>query len=123
MKVNMKKNKFNQLCVWPGVVLEDEDGKQLPIQEFVDFCKESFGVRVEFKCDIKTNPDLDNNGRIVEGTGGRNDVLFYIHDDDVSMFAVPRLHAGIRWWEDVVSYNDGSNLYPPEFIKNNPPQW
>jgi hypothetical protein len=38
-------------------------------------------------------------------------------------FAVPRLSLGIRWWEDVIKYNDNSHLYPLEFIEANPPKW
>jgi hypothetical protein len=30
---------------------------------------------------------------------------------------------GIRWWEDVIVYNDNSHLYPEEFIQENPPTW
>jgi hypothetical protein len=49
--------------------------------------------------------------------------MFYVHDEDVSGFAVPRLSMGIRWWEDVIKYNDNSHLYPTEFIEQHPPKW
>ena len=109
---------FNQLCVWPGTLLEANQ-----VEEFTSFFKEEMGVRVQFKTVIFTNPDLDGSGQPVEDTGGRSDLFFYIHDEDVTKFAVPRLEMGIRWWEDVIKYNDNSHLYPAEFIQENPPTW
>jgi len=109
--------------VWPGVDLIDGDGVTTTPKEVEGFLKDSFDIRVKFKCEVKTNPDLDDDGNPVEDTGGRNDLFFYIHDDDISKFAIPRIHAGIRWWEDVIKYNDNSFLYSEEFITANPPQW
>ena len=112
-----KENAFTQLCVWPGTVLGDSG-----IKELVDFFLDEMGVRVQYHTEIKTLPDIEN-GEEVEGTGGRNDLFFFIHNDDVDKFALPRLQMGIRWWEDVVSYNDNSHLYTDEFIKANPINW
>ena len=111
-------NPFNQLCVWPGTLLEENQ-----IQDFVNFFQEDLGVRVEYKTTLLTKPDLDDRGRAVPETGGRHDVFFYVHDEDVMKFATQRLGFGIRWWEDVIKYNDNSHLYPQEFIEANPPQW
>ena len=80
-------------------------------------------VRVKYKTEVLTNPDLDENGNEVPETGGRNDLFFYIHDDDIGKFAVPRLSMCIRWYEDVVSYNDGAYLYPESFLEENPITW
>jgi hypothetical protein len=55
--------------------------------------------------------------------GGRCDILFYIHDEDIRKFALPRLSLGIRWWEDVVKYNDGAYLYSEEILKKYPVTW
>ena len=109
---------FKQLCVWPATLLEENQ-----IQDFVNFFQEDLGVRVEYKTTLITKPDVDERGRVVPDTGGRHDVLFYVHDEDVEKFAVPRLSMGIRWWEDVIKHNDNSHLYPQEFIEANPPQW
>jgi hypothetical protein len=111
-------NPFNQLCVWPATLLEENQ-----IQDFVNFFQEDMGVRVEYKTTLLTNPDLDAKGNPEPDTGGRHDVFFYIHDEDAMKFAVPRLSLGIRWWEDVIKYNDNSHLYPQEFIEANPPKW
>jgi hypothetical protein len=111
-------NKFTQLCVWPGTDLGDTSPT-----EFVEFFKEN-GYRVKFDSVQITNPDLDENKEPVPDTGGRSDIFFYIHDDDTARFAVPRLSMGIRWWEDVISYNKGNeHLYTKEFIDSHPVTW
>ena len=113
------KNPFNQLCVWPGTLMEANQA-----EDFVNFFQEEMGVRVQFKTVLFTNPDLDERSRPIAATGGRSDVFFYIHDEDITKFAVPRLGLGIRWWEDVIHYNEGNeHLYPQEFIQENPPTW
>ena len=110
--------KYNQLCVWPATVVGKDDVKSLE-----DFFKDEMDVRVKYKTEVLTNPDLDGNGNEVPDTGGRNDLFFYVHDDDIGKFAVPRLSMGIRWYEDVVSYNDGAYLYPESFLEENPITW
>lgn len=118
-------SEFSQLCVWPAVMLVEEGqeiSREEAVKAFESFMKDEFGVRIKFDTEVKTLPDVIE-GREVEGTGGRNDLLFYVHDEDISMFAVPRLKAGIRWWEDVVKYNDNAHLYTEEFRKTRPCQW
>jgi cold shock CspA family protein len=107
----MENNNFTQLCVWQGVVL---DG--FTIQEFENWMFDNFTTRIKYETEIKTLPDLDEKGNHISETGGRNDVFFFVHAEDISRFAVPRLQAGIRWWEDVVKYNNGSHLYPKEIL-------
>lgn len=97
MKTNIiKKDNFNQVCVWPSTIVSECD-----VQKFEEFFKEMFEVRVQFLEEYKTQPD-----RIdficVYGTGGRSDVLFAIHDEDVSKFVTTRLSYGIRWLEDAL---------------------
>lgn len=106
-------NKFNQLCIWQGTVLGDT-----PIEEFEQFFKNKFNARVKFCEEVITN----GNAFLGE-EGGRNDVLFYIHDDDISHFALRRFEIGIRWWEDVVSYNNGSYLYDQEVLDKYAVKW
>ena len=111
---------FNQLCVWPGVIVGSTPQEQ---EELVNFMKNEMGVRVKYHTEVETLPDLDSSGIAIPETGVRNDLFFFVHDEDVPKFAVPRLQLGIRWWEDVIVYNDNSNLYTPEFIQANPPKW
>jgi hypothetical protein len=112
-------NDFTQLCVWPATIVGEDK-----VQEFEGWLQSEFGVRGKYKCELKTNSSLDPNGFPIPETGGRNDAFFYIHQDDINKFAVARLSYGIRWWEDVIKYNDTStNLYPAEFVKENQPTW
>ena len=66
---------------------------------------------------------LDKNGNAEPDTGGRNDAFFYVHSEDIGGFAIKRLQMGIRWWEDVIKYNDNSHLYTQEFLDTYPPTW
>ena len=112
-------NNFTQLCVWPGVLLGDSS-----IEEFESFFMSELGVRIKYHTEVETLPDLDERGNPVPDTGGRNDIFFFVHSDDIAKFAMPRLEMRIRWWEDVIKYNDSSkHLYPPEFIEANPVTW
>jgi hypothetical protein len=112
-------NSFTQLCVWPAVILGDSS-----IEEFESFFESELGVRIKYHTEVETLPDLDEKGNPVPDTGGRNDIFFFVHSDDIVKFAVPRLEMGIRWWEDVIKYNDNSkHLYTPEFIEANPVTW
>ena len=93
------KGKFNQLCVWPGVVVGDSKKVQ---EDFVKFFRDELGVTIKYETEVKTLPDET-------GPGGRNDLFFYIADDDIMKFSVPRLSMGIRWYEDVLG-NGGGKL-------------
>lgn len=104
---------FKQLCVWHGVTIED--GEE---QDFVKYFEENFEVRVKFAEMTITNSSMERNEE-----GGRPDILFYIHDDDVLKFAEPRLEVGIRWWEDVVFYNDNAYLYSDDILEKYSVNW
>jgi hypothetical protein len=114
----MENNNFTQLCVWQGVTLVS-----FTIEEFENWMLENFDTRIKFEAEIKRLPDLDEYGNIMPETGGRNDVFFYAHADDIQKFAVLRLKAGIRWWEDVVGYNDNSQLYSHDVLEKYPLTW
>ena len=100
-----KVNPFKQVCVWPGTIVGAEN-----VQDFEKFILDEFDVRVQYLEEVYTAPDL-KDGYPVKGTGGRCDVFFAVHNEDVMKFAVPRLSIGIRWVEDVYG-NDGGHLYP-----------
>ena len=108
----MAKNKFNQLCVLEGTIV----GNSKKVQEdFIKFFKDEMGVNVHFETQVKTLPDET-------GEGGRNDLFYYIADNDISKFAVPRLRMGIRWWEDVLGNGNGK-LYPEKILEKYPKTW
>lgn len=82
-------------------------------QDFEKYIEDEFGIRIQFLEIILTNPDLDESGRAVKDSGGRSDIFFAVHKDDVGKFAVPRLVVGIRWVEDALApVNNGRHLYP-----------
>jgi hypothetical protein len=112
-------NNYTQLCVWPGTVLGDSTK-----EDFENFILEEFDTRIQYHTEVKTLPDLNEDGTPVPDTGNRNDLFFYVHSEDVTKFAVPRLRAGIRWWEDVIgSHNNNRHLYTQEFLEQHPPTW
>ena len=101
---------YTQVCVFPGLIVDENK-----IEEFTDQIKEVFDTRVQYLETILTKPDLDDP----ENTGGRSDVFFAVHQDDIAKFAVRRLQYGIRWIEDVLSKVNGYHLNPlyPEYVK------
>ena len=107
------KGKFNQLCVLQGTIMPEGGAKELEA-----FFKDEMGVTVKFETEVKTLPDKPG----CTETGGRNDVFFYIADDDIGKFAVPRLTMGIRWYEDVLG-NGGGKLYPTEVLEKYEKTW
>jgi len=104
------KKPYSQVLVWSGTVIGDT-----PVKEFNKFFKDEFGVRVNFIEEIVTSPDLDDKGYPIEGTGGRHDVFFSIHEKDIPKFAISRfkLQDHPRWIEDVYA-NGGGKLYPED---------
>ena len=106
-------NQFNQLCVMEGTLMPEGGAKELET-----FFKNEMGVTVHFETEVKTLPDEPG----CTLTGVRNDLFFYIADDDIGKFAVPRLQMGIRWWEDVLGNGNGK-LYPEEILEKYPKTW
>ena len=96
---------YNQVCVWPGTILPETH-----IEKFVKHFEEN-GFRIQHLETLRTGPDLDSTGKPIDGTGGRSDVLFAIHNDDVMKFAIPRMQMGIRWIEDVLDNEARANDY------------
>jgi hypothetical protein len=111
---------FNQLCVWQGINLPKEE-----YEDFVAFFEDSLETRVKIAEVVFTNPDLDDDGNPVPETGGRSDILFYVHDEDITGFAVKRLQldGAPRWWEDVVSYNNHFYLYDQDVLDRYEVKW
>lgn len=78
--------------------------------------KNEFGIECQYLEEVTTFPDRDENGNVVEDTGGRNDVFFAIkNDDNVPKFAIKRFEYGIRWAEDAVpQYKE---IYPEHVLE------
>jgi len=112
MSKTKQDNPYTQVCVWQSTILKKGQEK-----EFEEFMLKEYKIRVKFIEVIYTFPDRDEHGNNVEGTGGRSDVFFYIHIDDITKFAIPRLkmEPPVRWIEDVLgnmSDPDNPEIYP-----------
>lgn len=127
----LSKNGYKQVCIWPGTcVVNPPEGREPladtpegAVKMFEDFMQSTFNVRVKYLEEIKTLPDKLPSGAPDPETGNRNDLFFVINDEDIGKFAIPRLRYGIRWYEDVVSYNDHANLYPQEVLDRYEVRW
>ena len=108
----MINEEFTQLCVMHCVTLGD-----LTPEDFENYLTETFNVRTKFSEEVETTIDDEDN------TGKIHDLLFFVHNEDVGRFAIPRLSAGIRWWEDVVGYNDNRSRYSDEILEKYPLTW
>ena len=105
--------KWNQLCVLQGCLMPKGG-----VKELVEFFKNDMGVEIKFETEVKTLPDKPG----CTETGDRNDIFFYIADDDIGKFAVPRLSMGVKWWEDVLGNGNGK-LYPKRILETYPQTW
>ncbi len=108
---------FKQVVVWPGTLLGNNTQ-----EEFEEFLLEELKTRTKYIGEFTTKSDYDD-----PTTGGRKDLLFYIHSEDVMKFAVARLAYGMRWLEDVLDNEKHRNIelgapedysiYPDEVVK------
>tara|TARA_R110000751_G_scaffold24863_1_gene68084 strand:- start:209 stop:580 length:372 start_codon:yes stop_codon:yes gene_type:complete len=91
------KKGYNQICAWLGVVVKNAD-KPMTQKEFEKFMLGE-GYKVNYIDEYKTLPDHTSEG-------GRNDVIFSLHKDDVNKMVMDRLHkfnGDIKWYEDYVT--------------------
>jgi len=111
IKLNIME-RFNQLAVWEGTILKDEE-----VSDFEKFFLEELKTRIKFLESVQTLPGQG-------GEGGRSDVFFKVHDEDLSAFALHRfgIQDPPRWWEDVLN-NGGAVIYPQEILKKYPKTW
>ena len=89
-------NNFKQLVVWRGTIVGKDE-----IKKFENWLQEE-GFRVKYATEFNT-------------TKGSNDLLFYIHSDDISKFAIWRLERGMSWWEDYLD-NGAKDIVPKEVL-------
>jgi hypothetical protein len=90
---------YNILALWPSIVVQKDDEDS--VQEFMS----NMGCKHPIKlvgC-VETLPDWHERNDEEPTTGGRIDLAFYFHSEDIYRIAVRRLQHGIRWWEDVVA--------------------
>jgi hypothetical protein len=96
-----RKDGFAQVAVWPGTTLDSEE-----VETFEKWVESDLGARCQFLEVITTKPDSS-------GPGGRSDLFFAVHQDDIERFSIARLQHGMRWLDDAISLaNGGNQLYP-----------
>lgn len=107
-----KKEGFNQVCVWPACTLGEQSK-----EEFEKHMKEFMGIQTQFLEEVETGPDI-LNGEAIPETGGRHDIFFAIHDEDIPKFVLKRFQFSIRWLEDVLAdCNYTSPIYPERIFE------
>ena len=104
---------YNQLVVWPACIVGEAK-----IREFQQMMLDD-GFRCKYAVEFETLPTPGNTSSM---TGGRNDLLFYIHNDDIGKFAIWRLERGMRWWEDYLS-NGAKSIVPVEILEKYKYMW
>ena len=113
----VRRNHFNQLVCWPAIEPLNTAGGD-SINDFIEFFKRN-GFRVKYATEFQTLPDEDDRSG---ETGGRNDVLFYIHDKDIPQFSIWRFQYGMKWWEDVLD-NGGGDIIPTKILDKYQYKW
>ena len=99
---------FRQVCIWENITVGNDRER---IEAFVEFVMAKFlGTRIQYLEEVRTNPSTSRSGKVLIGTGNRNDLLFAVHEDDLHVFDERRLNFGIRWIEDVFGHG-GAPLY------------
>lgn len=93
---------FTQVVVWPGTIVLPEQ-----IDMFIGWLSYVFHTRVQYLESIITKPDFGDSG---PNAGGREDVIFAVHQDDIRGFAIQRLDAGMHWVEDVLDNEHRRNI-------------
>ena len=87
---------YTQVCVWPDQILPGTN-----IKNFIQYFRDQ-GFRIQHLETLITSCDRDNFGVPIPETGGRIDVIFAIHDDDLMRFCTSILRKKVRWIEDVL---------------------
>lgn len=106
---------MSQIVVWRGTIVGENK------QDFLDWLHDEGFKSAEYLEEFKTLPDI-SNGKAVEGTGVRNDLLFSIGQEDIPKFAIWRLQYGMSWWEDYLD-NEDSSIIPDSILNKYERSW
>ena len=111
---NLRTEDYDQLLIWPATTFDMKKDQKF-LQKAM---RDRFGIKHELVI-VGTVETLPGEG----GRGGRSDLFWLVHKDDVARFSnIKRLRMGIRWWEDIF-YNNGEGIYPAKFRMDYPRKW
>lgn len=102
---------YKQLCLIRGLKLDFNQ-----IESFEKTILKKIGVRIKYRAQIEVYPDPRKDEI-------RNDLFFYVHEDDIIKFSIEKIFIGAKWWEDVCHTDDAKMIYPEKFIESHPPMW
>lgn len=111
---------YQQIVVWHECCLGESSA-----EDFEKFILDKLGARCKFLEQVTTLPDVID-GKVQKDTGGRYDILFAVHKDDVPSFAVKRFAYKMRWWEDVLDNMINKvdvPIYSDEVLEKYPYGW
>lgn len=98
-------HKYNTVCIWEGTGLGETT-----VEEFERWFLDN-GFRIRFIEEVITK-----GSKIKNEDGGRHDILFYIHDDDIPRLCTWRFLYGIKWFDDVIN-NGNSYRYDKKILE------
>lgn len=83
---------YNHVAVWENVNLN-----RVTVKQFEDWFSNSLGLNIKYIETVKTAPIKRTND-----PGGREDILFYVHDDSCVVFRTVAETYGFKWFSQVV---------------------
>ena len=100
---------YRRVYAWKNCIIDESIFPKVMLKHF--------GIRAKFLDYAITNPTVDHLGKIVEGSGGRKDVLFVVHTNDIARFEIPRRDALIHTLDEMLSTEFRFLIYPEEIYK------
>ena len=108
-KSEQRSENYSQLMVWEGTLIDESE-----YADFQEFIASEIGSKNPVKI-IGTVKTLRGYG----GPGGRSDMFFIVHNDDINRFAIGKMKIRLRWYEDVL--DNTPDIYPKSFTTSYPP--
>jgi len=110
----LAKGDYEQACVIHGLICETKEDQE----KIINYLLEKYDIHAKFGDCVVTNGSKERKEE-----GGRHDVIFLVNSKDIDKVSAIKCYLGIRWWEDVVSYNNNAYLYSKEILNKYPVRW
>lgn len=102
---------YKQLCLIRDLKVGPENA-----ENFEKIIFQKIGVRIRYRAEIEIYPYTKSDIT-------RNDIFFYVHEDDIIKFSIEKMIIGAKWWEDVYHTEETKKIYPEKFLNSHPPMW